>query len=97
MNWLTLLGARNSSYMEMNALQCIHALKKYENISSNPAQEIIERLEWVTGHPDIMTYLQDNPWRSRATQVVNNDIVAEVRLLNQLIDFTPPEDDSYLR
>lgn len=81
----------------MDALECIRQLKACDNLESESAQEVIERLEWVTGHPDIMTYLQDNPWQSRAPKVIRNDINAEVRLLNQLIDFQFPEEDSFSR
>lgn len=95
MGWLRFLGVKSRAAGELDSLQCIRHLKTCDSLDSDEAIEIIERLEWVTGHPDIMTYLQDNPWRSRAPKIINNDIAAEVCLLNQLIDFQSPDEDSF--
>lgn len=75
-----------SSVDGLTAVKCVRALRDCNTINDNNAVDLIERLELLTGHPDIATYLQDNQWRSAMPKTVVRDIMAEVRLLQQLTD-----------
>ncbi|GGA69376.1 hypothetical protein GCM10011369_08800 [Neiella marina] len=80
---------------KMSAVKCIRALREFATIHDLQALEIIERLELLTGHPDIATYLQDNQWRLQMPRTVVRDIMAEVRLLQQLTDDDPSRDTEH--
>ncbi|MBW8190143.1 hypothetical protein K0504_03765 [Neiella marina] len=75
-----------SSSDDMSAVKCIRALRDLATIDDADAVDLIERLESLTGHPDIATYLHDNQWRLVMPKTVVRDIMAEVRLLQQLTD-----------
>ncbi|MBD1391299.1 hypothetical protein IC617_17875 [Neiella sp. HB171785] len=84
LNWFT------PSSENMTAVKCVRALREFATIHEAQALDLIEQLERLTGHPDIATYLQDNQWRLQMPRTVVRDIMAEVRLLQQLTD-----DDSF--
>ena len=86
MDWLTLLGITLGQQTNMDVEQCIRALRCCTDLNREDSEDIIERLEELTGHPDIMTYLHDNPWRSHHPSLLHQDLLAEVQLLHQLID-----------
>ncbi len=85
MGWLEFLGVTSSGKTELSELQCFRALSELTDLESEFAQQLIETLETLTGHPDIRTYLENISWQEQSPVSIRNDLLAEVRLLNQLI------------
>ncbi|MCM2679910.1 hypothetical protein [Echinimonas agarilytica] len=92
MNWQGLFGVPSGPLENLTAVQCIRALRGCESIQDVDALELIEHLEWLTGHPDIHTYLQESKWHKGLPKSVIQDIMAEVRLLDSLTDDPLDED-----
>ncbi len=86
MSWFKLLGVTSATVNTMTVGQCLRALVRQPDLDIHEAQELVERLELLTGHPDIVTYLYDHNWLQQPPSLLQADLLAEVRLLDQLID-----------